>query len=78
MAKKIPLSDLHEVIWREIIFCYDEQFALAVGNDTEKRRKKRYGKMRCTISATCSLSENSMRILERMFGYVVVEAKRRL
>ena len=48
-----------------------ERFAVQVGNDTDPTRKPRYPKMRCVILPECKLSENTMRILERMFGEVV-------
>jgi hypothetical protein len=51
-----------------------ERFAVQIGNDTDKYRKPRYAKMTCSVSAQCQLSENTMRILERMFGEVRVEA----
>jgi RNase P subunit RPR2 len=49
-----------------------ERFAVQVGNDTDLVRKPRYTTMPCVVSAECHLSENSIRILERMFGKVVV------
>ena len=49
-----------------------ERFAVQVGNDTDPKRKPRYQEMRCVVSPECRLSENSMRILERMFGAVEV------
>ena len=57
----------------EIIQATDEEverFAVQVGNDTEEVRQPRYKEMRCTVSPACALSENTKRILERMFGQV--------
>jgi hypothetical protein len=48
-----------------------ERFAVQVGNDTDPFRKSRYEKMRCLIGPACQLSENTRRILRRMFGKVV-------
>jgi len=64
------LFDFDEV---EIIQATDEEverFAVQVGNDTDRLRKPRYQQMRCVVSADCGLSENSHRILRRMFGSV--------
>jgi len=47
-----------------------ERFAVQLGNDTSKSRRSRYKKMYCTISPTCKLSENTIRILEHMVGSV--------
>jgi len=49
-----------------------ERFAVQVGNDTDLLRKPRYATMQCVISPECHLSENTMRILGRMFGKVVL------
>ncbi len=59
----------------EIIQATDEEverFAVQVGNDTDEWRKPRYEQMTCVVSARCQLSENTLRILERMFGEVKV------
>jgi hypothetical protein len=50
-----------------------ERFAVQVGNDTDEWRKPRYKQIPCAVSAQCQLSENTLRILERMFGAVRVE-----
>jgi hypothetical protein len=60
----------------EIIEATDEEverFAVQVGNDTDEWRKPRYKQMPCIVSAQCRLSENTLRILDRMFGEVRVE-----
>ena len=60
-------------IWVEIINAADkeaEQFAVQVGNDTDPARQDRYPKTRCNISPACHLSENTLRILKRVFGRV--------
>ncbi|NJN98063.1 MAG: hypothetical protein HC875_30275 [Anaerolineales bacterium] len=57
----------------EIIQASDEEverFAVQVGNDTDPYRKPRYSQMTCRIGPDCQLSENTLRILERMFGKV--------
>lgn len=57
----------------EIIQANDEdveRFAVQVGNDTDPIRKPRYREMICTIGSDCQLSENTLRILGRMFGKV--------
>ncbi|MCP4371457.1 MAG: hypothetical protein GY797_25555 [Deltaproteobacteria bacterium] len=46
-----------------------ERFAVQVGNDTDLVRKSRYRKIPCIVS-NCSLSENTLRILRRMFGSI--------
>ncbi|MEM7348305.1 MAG: hypothetical protein AAF485_29095, partial [Chloroflexota bacterium] len=45
-----------------------ERFAMQVGNDTDDIRKPKYAGMPYTISPACNLSENTQRILARIFG----------
>lgn len=47
-----------------------ERFAVQIGNDTDPVRKPRYSRMTCRIPSPCSLSENSVRILQSAFGDV--------
>jgi hypothetical protein len=47
-----------------------ERFAIQVGNDTDEQRQPRYKQMRCVVATECGLSENTMRILQRIFGQV--------
>jgi len=47
-----------------------ERFAVQVGNDTDPYRKPHYSQMTCIIGPECRLSENTLRILGRMFGQV--------
>jgi hypothetical protein len=47
-----------------------EHFAMQVGNDTDPYRESRYGRTRCTIAPICHPSENTLRILESLFGRV--------
>ena len=47
-----------------------ERFAVQVGNDTDPVQKARYQHMRCVVSSACPLSENTRRVLHRMFGTV--------
>jgi hypothetical protein len=64
------LFDFDEV---QIIQATDEdveRFAVQVGNDTDPVRKPRYPKMHCVVAPECKLSQNTMRILARMFGSV--------
>jgi hypothetical protein len=59
----------------EIIQATDEdveRFAVQVGNDTDAWRRPHYGQMPCIVSAQCHLSENTLRVLERMFGEVTI------
>jgi hypothetical protein len=49
-----------------------ERFAVQVGNDTDSVRHPRYKGMQCAMSSECHLSENTVRILQCMFGQVVV------
>jgi hypothetical protein len=49
-----------------------ERLAMQVGNDTDAIRRPRYPEMRCTVSTTCNLSENTLRILQRTFGEVAL------
>jgi len=52
-----------------------ERFAVQVGNDTDAYRAERYGQMKCTVSSKVQLSENTLRILRKTFGEVVVGEK---
>lgn len=47
-----------------------ERFAIQIGNDTDPLRRQRYLKMVCSIRRSCGLSENSLKILRRLFGRV--------
>jgi hypothetical protein len=47
-----------------------ERFAVRAGNDTDPFRKPRYQQIPCRVKPECQLSENTMRILDRMFGQV--------
>ena len=47
-----------------------EHFAMQIGNDTDPYRKSRYGQTRCTIAPICHPSENTLRVLESLFGQV--------
>jgi hypothetical protein len=47
-----------------------ERFAVQLGNDTDPVRHPRYRQMRCRVTASCSLSANTVRILRRTFGEV--------
>jgi len=49
-----------------------ERFMVQVGNDTDPTRQPRYQHMRCAISSHCRLSQNTRRILERMFGEIII------
>jgi hypothetical protein len=60
----------------EIIRATDEdveRFAVMVGNDTDPVRQSYYKQLRCSIAPGCLLSENTHRILQRMFGQVSVQ-----
>ncbi len=47
-----------------------ERLAMNIGNDTDPVRKARYAQVRCVIAPECRLSENSLRVLEQVFGQV--------
>lgn len=49
-----------------------ERFTIQVGNDTDIVRVRRYKEMLCIVHIDCQLSENTMRILKRMFGKVKI------
>jgi hypothetical protein len=51
-----------------------ERFAVQVGNDTDSGRKPRYSRIACTIEPECHLSENTLRVLRRIFGEVSIHA----
>lgn len=70
--KRQELVDFDEV---KIEQASDEEvasFAVSIGNDTDEFRAERYGDMRCVVSANCQLSSNTMHMLKRVFGRVVV------
>ncbi|MBN1993203.1 MAG: hypothetical protein JW953_10905 [Anaerolineae bacterium] len=69
---------LFDCDWVEIIRATDEdveRFAIQIGNDTDPFRKPRYKEMRCVIGPECQLSENTLRILNRMFGQIEREQR---
>ena len=49
-----------------------ERFAVQVGNDTDAYRVERYGRMECSVSSEIQLSQNTIRILEKTFGSVLL------
>ncbi|MCP4369758.1 MAG: hypothetical protein GY797_16840 [Deltaproteobacteria bacterium] len=64
------LFDFDEVEIRQASDEEIERFAVQVGNDTDLGRKPYYKQMLCQISQICDLSENSIRILKKMFGRI--------
>ncbi len=57
----------------EIVQASDEEierFAVQVGNDTDPLRQPLYKQMTCRLGLTCHLSDNSLRVLRRIFGTV--------
>ena len=83
-AEQIQQDDVWYVNWpqRRTLFDFDrvlivqatdedvERFAVQVGNDTDPFRKSRYQQIPCRVKPGCRLSENTLRILDRMFGQV--------
>lgn len=66
---------LFDFDWVEIVWAMDEEverFALQVANDTDALRRPRYRQMRCVVAERTALSENTMRILDKVFGEVEV------
>ncbi len=49
-----------------------ERFLVQVGNDTDPVRGPRYQQLRCIVLKQCGLSENTLRILRRTFGEVIL------
>ncbi len=49
-----------------------ERFAVQAGNDTDAKRKARHRSITCLVSPNSNVTENSLRILRRMFGTVQV------
>jgi hypothetical protein len=47
-----------------------ERLAMNAGNDADPVRKARYPHVRCVVAPDCRLSENSLRVLEQVFGQV--------
>jgi hypothetical protein len=47
-----------------------ERLAMRAGNDTDPFRAGRYQQMPCRVSPGAGLSENSVRVLDRIFGRV--------
>ncbi len=66
------LFDFDEVEIRQATDEDVERFAVQVGNDTDPMRQPYYKEMRCLISPGCQLSQNTRRILQKMFGQVEV------
>jgi hypothetical protein len=83
-AEQIQQGNVWYVNWsqRRALFDFDrvlivqatdedvERFAVQVGNDTDPFRKPRYQQIPCRVKPEYRLSENTLRILERMFGQV--------
>jgi hypothetical protein len=64
---------LFDFDWVEIIQANDEaveRFAVQVGNDLDPVRKPLYAEMPCLVRADCHLSENTLRVLDSIFGEV--------
>lgn len=60
----------------EIIQATDEEverFAVQIGNDTAAFRQKRYASINCTLAPGITLSENTRRVLDSLFGQVIYE-----
>ncbi len=60
----------------EIIDASDEdveRFAIQMGNDTYSPRTETYQQMKCVISKTSQLSDNTLKILYRTFGRVEID-----
>ncbi len=69
----LPRRTLFDFDRIEIIQATDEaveRFAVQVGNDTDPFRKPHYQQMQCVVAPACELSENTWRILNRIFGQV--------
>jgi RNase P subunit RPR2 len=49
-----------------------ERFAVQIGNDTDPFRRDRYKQIHCSISPGCQLSPNTLKILKRTFGQVLI------
>ena len=47
-----------------------ELFAVQVGNELNRNPRSQYKKMKCTVQPTCRLMENTLRILDKIFGGV--------
>ncbi len=50
-----------------------ERFAVQVGNDTDPIRKENYETMQCVVSTDCSITKNSLWVLQQMFGVVEIK-----
>ena len=47
-----------------------ERFAVQAGNDADPLRRPLFASMRCVVNPACGLSENTLRVLESVFGSV--------
>jgi hypothetical protein len=47
-----------------------ERLMMQIGNDTDPFRRPRYPRLNCTVGPNCSLSMNSLKLLERFLGKV--------
>ena len=87
----VDVSDTIRINWlaRRELFDFDsveivqagdediERFAVQVGNDTDPFRQRHYKTMSCKVAPGCDLSENTVKILQRMFGTVGLPTQRR-
>jgi hypothetical protein len=70
------LFDFDKVIIAQATDEHVERFVVQVGNDTDPLRTSSYYKrIDCTVALNCQLSENTFRILKRMFGKVEVKER---
>lgn len=51
-----------------------ERFAVQVGNDTDSIRSHRYKNMPCIIGVDCRLSENTIRVVRKLFENTKIKA----
>ncbi|MEM8488493.1 MAG: hypothetical protein AAF564_23300 [Bacteroidota bacterium] len=68
--KQRKLIDFDEVIIEQATDKAVASFAIKVGNDTDAYRTQRYKNTPCTVMAGSTISENTMHMLERVFGRV--------
>lgn len=85
-VETVKTDDTIQVNWlvRQRMFDFDqvqivnatdeqiERFVVQTGNDTDRWRLKQYKTLTCTVSADCSISENTHRILQKTFSHLIV------
>ncbi len=68
--KKRTLFEFDQIEIKDVTDKDVELFALQVGNAKNRKRRRKYKKVKCVLEPEAPLSENTLRILRKTFGEV--------